>query len=129
MDQICVFRPELTSSFFCLDTKESKNQGLQNTLASILSNCKCGRVIYSAALRSFPSLLTICFVFPCRVLMAESPNCRHFFLIEQYLVINKNSSFVNRCSVFDITHTTVKKNFVEERMLKRSGACSEVEKN
>jgi hypothetical protein len=66
------------SSFFCLDTstalstntKESKNQGLPNAPAQILSNCKCGRVIYSVSLRSFPSLLTICFAFACHVLMA-----------------------------------------------------------
>ncbi len=38
-----------------------------------------GRVIYSAALRSFPSLLTICFVFPCRVLMAEFPNFQQIY--------------------------------------------------
>ncbi len=33
------------SMFFCLDTKEPKNQGLQNTPAKILTNCQCGRVI------------------------------------------------------------------------------------
>jgi hypothetical protein len=70
------FSPARPSSFFCLDTKESKNQGLQNTPASILSNCKCGRVICSTVLRSFPSLLAIRFVFPCPVLMAgyQTPN-------------------------------------------------------
>jgi len=35
----------LASSFFCLETKETKIQDLQNTPARILQKVKCGRMI------------------------------------------------------------------------------------
>jgi hypothetical protein len=60
-----------TSSFFWLDPKESKSQGLQNTPAIIFSNRKCGRAISFIALRSFSVLLAIRFKFSCPVLIAD----------------------------------------------------------
>jgi hypothetical protein len=39
------FDHEWSSSFFCLVTKESKSQGLQNVPAQILTKNKCGQMI------------------------------------------------------------------------------------
>ncbi len=66
------------SSFFCLETKETKIQGLQNALAQILSNRKFGRVISSIALQSFPLSLAIRFEFTCHVLMTDENSSSTF---------------------------------------------------
>ena len=67
------------SLFFCLDTKETKSQGLQNVPANILAIAKFGRVIsdYLFVLieyyfqRSFPVSLSYCFESSCHVLMPD----------------------------------------------------------